>query len=161
VAGCLAWRREGLGAPDAVREATSAYRHEMDLVGRFLEDRCVARPTARATAKELYAAFQGWHAEAGEGDRPLSQKAFGQRLAERGFEAARVGKSRARYWVGVGLKGEVPEEDASDGADASGRGFHDDVSSRDFPEGDQENASERVRQSHATAGEAGADQWTR
>lgn len=160
VQGCLAWGREGLGDPVAVREATSAYRQEMDLVGRYLEDCCVVRPSARATAKELYAAYQAWSAEVGEGDRPLSQKAFGQRLAERGFEAARVGKSRARYWVGVGLKDDEAEEaDASDGADMSGLGFYDGAGTSDSRGGNSKDASECGRRRDATAG-AGADQWT-
>ncbi len=131
-------------------------------MGRFLEDCCIVRPAARATAKELYAAFQVWHAEAGEGDRPMSQKAFGQRLAERGFEAARVGKSRARYWVGVGLRDGASEEaDVLGGADASGRSFHDDARRDDSRGGNLNNTSECVRQDDASAGEAGAERWTR
>jgi putative DNA primase/helicase len=105
VDGCLEWQREGLGEPAEVREATSAYRSEADLVGRFIEERCAVEPTEQATAKELYAAYQAWHGEVGENDRPMSKKAFGQRLAERGFDSAQIGKGRARFWIGVGLAG--------------------------------------------------------
>ena len=103
IEGCLDWHRDGLGNPAEVREATSAYRSEMDIIGQFIDDRCTVGPTASATAKELYAAYVSWCGAAGE--TPISQKAFGQRLAERGFDSARVGKSRARYWVGIELKG--------------------------------------------------------
>ncbi|MDQ3696083.1 MAG: phage/plasmid primase, P4 family [Chloroflexota bacterium] len=102
VEGCLAWQRQGLGAPVEVLEATNAYRRESDLVGQFIDDECIVGEIERCTAKELYTAYSSWCG--GGGEKPSAQKAFGQRLAERGFDSARVGKSRARYWIGIGLR---------------------------------------------------------
>ncbi len=101
VAGCLAWQRDGLGTPPEVVEATNAYRRESDLVIQFIDDACTLGETEQATAKALYAAYVGW-CESG-GEKPMTQTAFGKRLAERGFDSAQIGKNRARTWIGIGL----------------------------------------------------------
>ncbi|MDQ3695453.1 MAG: phage/plasmid primase, P4 family [Chloroflexota bacterium] len=102
VEGCLAWQRQGLGTPVEVIDATSDYRRESDLVGQFLDDECVVAKSKRATAKELYSAYVSWCG--GVGEKPITQKAFGQRLSDRGFGSTRVGRSRATYWNGVYLR---------------------------------------------------------
>jgi len=101
VRGCLAWREQGLGVPDEVRAATASYREEMDLFGGFLDEGCVAVPGAFVTAKELYAAYQGW-CEA-NGEKPRSQKALGVGLRERGFESFQGAKG-VRCWRGLRLR---------------------------------------------------------
>jgi len=101
VAGCLAWQRDGLGEPAEVRDATEAYRQEMDLLGHFIEEACLVQLTAQVTAKEIYAAYVQWAGAAGE--RSITQQAFGRRLTERGFDSAQIGKGRTRTWVGIGL----------------------------------------------------------
>lgn len=40
VRGCLAWRAEGLQAPERVRVASKAYREEQDRVGQFVQQCC-------------------------------------------------------------------------------------------------------------------------
>jgi putative DNA primase/helicase len=84
VKGCLEWRREGLGEPDEVTEATTAYKAEQDVLAAFIEECCVVKPNAWVTFKELYAAYAAWAEESGE--RAESKRRFGARLAERGFE---------------------------------------------------------------------------
>ncbi len=98
VAGCLAWQREGLGMPTEVARATAEYRSEMDVLATFLADCCVVGAEYRCTAKELYAAYTRWAEENGE--RAVSQKALGLRLAERGFVNAK-GTGGARLWAGL------------------------------------------------------------
>lgn len=100
VRGCLAWQREGLQTPSKVVAASRAYREAEDRIGAFLSDCCIVRDGAQVTAKALYEAFRSWAADNGEYE--LSQKALGQRLAERGFESQRT--MYARMWSGVGLK---------------------------------------------------------
>ena len=148
VEGCRSWRQDGLGAPREVREATAGYRGEMDVLGAFLDDCCIVDPNAHAAAKDLYAAYTRWCDENGE--RSLSQKAVGQRLAERGFDAVRMGKSRSRYWVGVGVR-DAGSADASEPADASGRGFQHERADTASRGDNRENASKRVRQENASA----------
>lgn len=100
VRGCLDWQREGLGAPVEVVQATQDYRSEMDVIGAFLDDRCQVTETARATAKELYEAYTSW-CEA-QGERVISQRAFGSQLGDRGFDSFK-GTAGVRCWLGVGL----------------------------------------------------------
>lgn len=101
ITGCLSWQRDGLGEPATVRDATAAYRAESDLIGQFVDENCALSETARSTAKALYGAYVAWSKDAGE--EPITQQAFGRRLSERGFDSARLGKSKATTWIGVGL----------------------------------------------------------
>jgi putative DNA primase/helicase len=66
-------------------EATSAYRQEMDVLSTFISERCVQGPHLRTTVKELYAGYLSWCQQAGEA--PLTPKAFGLCLEEKGFQA--------------------------------------------------------------------------
>ncbi len=95
VQGCVAWRREGLKAPERVALATASYRDEMDELADFLADRCVLAPNAHTPASELYAAYVAWAHDTGE-RRTLSSREFGRRLGahdvgtERGTGGARL-----------------------------------------------------------------------
>jgi putative DNA primase/helicase len=101
VRGCLEWQRQGLAAPDAVSTASAAYRDDMDLVGAFIDDRCVREGWAMATATELYAAYKDWCVENGE--RELPQKVFGGRLTDRGYSRTRNTHSKRWEWSGIAL----------------------------------------------------------
>ena len=99
VRGCLEWQENGLGVPSEVKRATESYREEMDILGNFIKDCCVVGHTAEVTAKDVYNAYVEWCKANGE--PPISKKAFGQCLKERGFVPGRTGK--ARVWRGIGL----------------------------------------------------------
>jgi putative DNA primase/helicase len=108
VRGCLEWQRDGLSEPEAVKQATAGYRAEMDVLGDFIEDRCVVAEIALVSAKNLYSTYHQWCDESGE--RSMTQKAMGLRLAERGFDSARMGKTRIRTWLGIGLADDATGE---------------------------------------------------
>lgn len=99
VAGCLAWQSDGLKTPVQVREATAAYRTEMDHLMNFLEDRCVMGEGFRVQASDLYKAYCEWCG--GNNERALTGTRFGRRMSERGFEKER---SRFVFYLGVGLR---------------------------------------------------------
>jgi putative DNA primase/helicase len=103
VQGCLAWQRDGLGAPEEVTQATQDYRAEMDKLGGFLSDCCVLDAKAQAQAGDLYQAYKDW-CEA-NGEREVSGTRFGRQLAERGFEKERDNTGHVAY-VGIGLLAE-------------------------------------------------------
>ena len=103
VCGCLDWQRNGLGFPKTVRDATSGYRADMDLVGSFLDDHCIVHPGARVSSGTLYRAFEEWEKASGE-KHTTSQRALAIRLKERGIESAHGRKGT--IWIGVGLKNE-------------------------------------------------------
>ena len=101
--GCLNWQVQGeLGYPEAVRNATQEYRSEMDLVGEFLDDRCIIEPEAKLKSSLLYAEYKTWCESAGE--RPLSQRDLASELAEKDFITKRL--ANGYHWLGIGLRGE-------------------------------------------------------
>ena len=101
VRGCLQWRREGLQAPDEVRQATGEYRAEMDVLAGFLVECCELDTGHWEYAKDLYECYKRWCDENGE--RPEPQRKFGGRLGERGFQRDRGGSRGAGIWRGVRL----------------------------------------------------------
>jgi len=106
VRGCLEWQRAGLQAPDEVRHATGRYRAEMDVLAAFIDEECVVAEQATASAKALYSAYKAWCEENGE--KHESQRRFGGRLKERGFENGRItagARKGAVEWYGIGLAG--------------------------------------------------------
>ena len=84
IRGCLAWQREGLRAPECVREATKEYEHESDPLAAFLEEACEVDPDAELRASEAFEHYLRWAQLQGltEGER-LSATKFGTRLARR------------------------------------------------------------------------------
>lgn len=98
--GCLEWQLNGLGEPAKVRDATQTYRSEMDVLGEFFSETCEIKPSQWVTARALYMTYSQWCEEMGE--RPLSQRAFGLRLKERGFQQDR-GANGVRLWKGIGF----------------------------------------------------------
>ncbi len=101
ITGCLAWQKTGLEAPEKVKVATQGYREEMDFLAGFIEDCCALGLHLHVSAADLYHAFTEWCRETGE--HQLSQRSFGMRLAEKGFERRRGGSSGRVSWFGIGL----------------------------------------------------------
>jgi putative DNA primase/helicase len=99
VEGCLNWQERGLGSSESVAKATASYRTEMDTLAAYLDERCHQAQGARVGASELYRDYRAW-AES-NGEKPMSQKWFGLRLAERGFTPKR--NERQRSWTGISL----------------------------------------------------------
>ncbi|MCC6976273.1 MAG: bifunctional DNA primase/polymerase [Anaerolineae bacterium] len=105
--GCLEWQVSGLGEPAKVREATQIYRSEMDILGEFFSETCEIKASQWVTARDLYRAYSQWCDEMGE--RPISQRALGLRLKERGFQPER-GANGTRAWKGIGFPKKVGGE---------------------------------------------------
>ena len=112
VRGCLIWQKDGLRSPDAVSAATATYREEQDVLAHFLAERCQTAPNYVARAADLYKNYSEW-AEA-NGEKPISNTAFGLQLKERGFRADR-GTAGVRVWLGIDLREEfkLPNQRAS------------------------------------------------
>lgn len=98
LAGCRNWQQDGLGEPGVVRDATGEYRADMDLIGQFIQRRCVIGDGEEAGAGALYREYREWCETTGE--RPVNQTVFGTRLTERGIERRRGRRSIIR----VGIK---------------------------------------------------------
>jgi putative DNA primase/helicase len=122
VRGCLAWQQHGLGElPEAVQEATDAYREESDPISEFIKERCRVDPDAQTTAAALWKAYTEWCNE--NGCSQLDRKGFATRLKERGFKQDRIGHDRTRGWQGLCCNSEkdtlVDEADVRTPADAT------------------------------------------
>lgn len=94
------YRSTGLAPPGIVKSATDTYRAEMDLIGEFIEERCIAREGGFVMAKVLYAAYLKWCNDRGEHSLRMIQ--FNERMRERGY-ADRKGHSNYLQWDGLGL----------------------------------------------------------
>jgi putative DNA primase/helicase len=98
VRGALSWQAEGIPAPQAVSDATGAYRASQDTVAGWMDECCIVNRGAEAKASELYASYKMWCEQSGE--RPYSQKKLGMYLTEKGFVRE---KRRDHYWIGIGI----------------------------------------------------------
>ena len=99
VAGCMEWQRTGLRVPAEVVAATADYRAEQDLLGAFLQERCVSGAGLRVKASELSAAYEAWCKA--EGIEKKGSREFGKAMTERGFERM---TSNGTYYLGVKLR---------------------------------------------------------
>lgn len=102
VEGCLAWQQEGLSAPDAVRVATKSYREEMDVVQRFVDERCRVSMMSAVGSTDLYTAYKEWAQNGGE--RPMTQTRFGRRMGDLGFESDTGGGRGRKQYPGLNLE---------------------------------------------------------
>jgi putative DNA primase/helicase len=100
VEGCRKWQKHGLDPAQSVREATSQYRSEMDVIGAFLDEECVENSNATVQASTLYQAYENWCDRKGE--KPEKQRGFGMRMTERGFERER--KRDGYHYLGLGIR---------------------------------------------------------
>jgi putative DNA primase/helicase len=101
VRGCLEWQSDGLQEPDVVKNATQAYRDEMDTFQEFLEDCCVIGPGETTAINSLYLSYRLW-AE-GSGEQPVSKKQLGK-LVTRNKSISQARTGGGRFWTGIGLR---------------------------------------------------------
>lgn len=113
VNGCLDWQQYGLNDPQAVATATASYRHEQDILGDFLEDRCIIEPLARIPKADLKEQYQEWCQD--NSVEPVTQRTFKARLVEKGIVEGRIGKTR--YWRGIRLKTDADSDSLGDESD--------------------------------------------
>jgi putative DNA primase/helicase len=115
VEGCLAWQKEGLGMPECVRQATSAYRSEMDDFGSFMNECChvTGKETDKVGATVLYLEYKRWMEERGTGE-PWKQKKFGGRIGER-EGVKHVHMRQGWFYTGVRLRVDAQTAEAYQG----------------------------------------------
>ena len=104
VAGHVHYLANQLTKPERVREATDAYFEDHDRIGRFLAEWTTESPDGQISASLLYGDYTRWIND--QGERPESQRRFGQGLARRG-----VAKEKQSH--GVVYLGRVLRNDAT------------------------------------------------
>jgi putative DNA primase/helicase len=104
--GCRHWTSHGLTSPKEVMGAVNDYQAEMDVVGRFLDEKCRKVKAHRVQCGGLYAALKDWLEVNGEGR--MSQKQFSTRMLEKGFEKSNVSGGK-QYWLDIAMVQPEPE----------------------------------------------------
>lgn len=99
VEGCRLWQEDGLGTPVEVREATTEYRNESDVLSQFLDERTVQEEGALTMASELYRDYKWWTEDNNE--KTITGRAFGRALIERGFDKVR--RNTGNHYLNIGL----------------------------------------------------------
>jgi putative DNA primase/helicase len=98
IQGCLAWQRDGLQPPKAVREATDSYLSAEDVLQAFIVDCCTCGPKYDDTLAHLWAGWKDWAIEAGE--YVGTKRKFSDRLEDKGFRRSR-GTAGSRKHIGI------------------------------------------------------------
>jgi len=113
--GCSSWMQHHLQIPSVVRDATAQYRHDEDVIGRYMEDRWVLDPEGTqlkdqgtVTPEEMYRDYKEWCEATNE--YLLKKGKFEQRLKDKGYEkkkrVSQVTGTRQIHWVGMTLSSE-------------------------------------------------------
>ena len=97
VKGCLYWQERGLDPPEMVKNATSKYQEENDLIGDFIAECCVLDENSATQAGPLYSEYKDW-AE-GLGHKPINGTRFGKEMKKRFDNEKR--KNRV-FYIGIG-----------------------------------------------------------
>jgi putative DNA primase/helicase len=92
IEGAKAWKTEGLGYPDSIRQAVQEYREDNDVLGKFLSECTMSRSGARTSPTELFERYESWCRHRNE--KAMTMTAFGRRLAERNLTKSRRGDGR-------------------------------------------------------------------
>jgi putative DNA primase/helicase len=101
VAGCKAWRAEGLGTCPDVEEGTHEYQEENDQLAQWIAACCVTGDGKVATTTDLLSDYANWAEQNGIPKfEVLNPTAFGRALTKRGYERDATGKKR----LGIGLR---------------------------------------------------------
>jgi P4 family phage/plasmid primase-like protien len=119
IGGCLEWQRQGLNPPMSVREASEDYLAAEDVLGQWLEERCIVSHMIELTkTASLYADWREW-CERG-GMSPGSTKTFSQLLSERGFRHRRDNAGKGFVGLGLRARAEHAQADREPGAGCAG-----------------------------------------
>ena len=97
VDGCRAWQRDGLAIPEKALMATDAYRSDMDVLGDWVDERCIRDPEAVTPVADLYRNYREW-CEA-EGGKAYSNQWFGRTLENKGFSSEKLKGLRCRRGI--------------------------------------------------------------
>lgn len=97
--GCVTWQKNGLNPPKLIADAVAEYRSEMDILGQWIEERCILGPEHEVVAATAYMNYKAW--ASGNGFQALSSNSFGRRLKER-FPKKK--KKDGTYYIGITSK---------------------------------------------------------
>ena len=97
VQGAIEWYKHGLTFPDAVIQASRGWREDADLLGRFIDEKCITAELFEVKSSELYRAYKNYCEEGGERYDPANK--FAMQMQENGFEKKK--RKNGNYWLGI------------------------------------------------------------
>lgn len=92
----------GLDLPKEVVEATKEYREDSDVLGNYINEKCIVMPTVEQDLKSLYNDYVTWCEENKEYN--LRKHSFSKALIERGFKKENTTNNKV-VMRGIGLHG--------------------------------------------------------
>lgn len=98
VEGSMMWQSEGLGEPQAVVDATSANRKEMDVVQMFIDDKCTTATGYQVKASSLFERYRQWAKETNNYE--MSNVKFGVEVSKK---YPRTRRNDGKYYLGIDL----------------------------------------------------------
>lgn len=101
VEGCLDYQKNGLPEPPAVAKANEDYIKDEDLLGHFLEEKCIEGEGFEVTSKDLYSQYTMWADD--NNHRPLSGTNFGRQIGKR-FNKKQIGAGRLAGYSGLKVR---------------------------------------------------------
>ena len=101
LAGLAAYRKQELNPPETVLASTENYRHDMDVVGQWIAERCEADKNACLPTGAAYSDYAQWAED--EVGWALKKLTFRRHLTDRGFAAVKGAHGR-RMIGGLRLK---------------------------------------------------------
>jgi putative DNA primase/helicase len=128
IEGCLEWQRIGLRPPKAVTDATENYLESQDVLGEWINERCVRDPNAWESSTALFSNWKSWAIEHEEWIG--SETIFSAKLEDRGEFKKRCNKEQTkRGFAGLRLKTD-PEKGVAEKAAAESSAKIDNLISR-------------------------------
>ncbi len=102
VRGCLQYQQQGLAPPSKVKAAVEEYRQEEDIVGDWIEERCVVsnNEDISTTANRLYEDFDDWW-QSYQGSRTPTATWWGRKM---GKKFNKVKKHGTKYYLGITIQ---------------------------------------------------------
>lgn len=116
MSGILAWAvrglqnyiENGLPTPEAVKDATTGYRFEMDAIGLFLAECCESVPGMQVASQRLYNRYRQWCDDNKE--HTVTQTAFSTNLSEqKGYIKKKTNTSK--FWQDLTIVVEATPDD--------------------------------------------------
>lgn len=98
VLGCISWQKIKLSPPEVVKEATKAYKKEMNIVKDFIDQGCIKGKLCTAKVNEVYEAFKNF-----SGNSSITRNKFNKLVIAEGFEPPLIGSGNYSFWHGFEL----------------------------------------------------------
>lgn len=98
IEGCIEWQQMGLQPPSKVKGASDRYFRNQDILQQWIDDKCKVDPTKNETVELLYTSYDLFM-KSTIGEQPLSKRAWGDLMEERGFERYRRNSERGHLGI--------------------------------------------------------------